>query len=49
MGYSGGVAIVNNFKQDRATVSGLPVADTEWWVQMDDSLFETSRIIRQGK
>lgn len=49
LGYSGGVAIVNNFKQDRATVSGLPVADTEWWVQMDDELFETSRIIRQGK
>ena len=49
LGYSGGVAIVNNFKQDRATVSGLPVADTEWWVEMDDSLFETSRIVRQGK
>ncbi len=49
MGYSGGVAIVNNFKQDRATVSGLPVADTEWWVEMDDGLFETSRMVRQGK
>lgn len=45
----GGAAIMNNFKQDRATVSGLPTADTEWYLHMEDEIFDTARIIRQGK
>ena len=49
VGGGGGVAVMNNFKQDRATVNGLPVADTEWYIQMDDKIFETDRIVRYGK
>lgn len=49
MGKVGGAGVMNNFKQDRATVSGLPTADTQWYVQMDDEIFDTARIIRQGK
>ncbi|MBM4266424.1 MAG: DUF1329 domain-containing protein [Deltaproteobacteria bacterium] len=49
MGKIGGAGVMNNFKQDRATVSGLPTADTEWYVDLPDEIFETSRIIREGK
>ncbi|HEY8514814.1 MAG TPA: DUF1329 domain-containing protein [Candidatus Binatia bacterium] len=47
--YSGGVAIINNIKQDRATVSGLPVADTDVWLDIPDEIFETERVVRYGK
>lgn len=47
--YSGGVAIMNNVKQDRATVSGLPVADTDNWVHIPDQIYETERVVRYGK
>ncbi len=46
---AGGVAIVNNFKADRATVSGLPVADTDNWIDIPDTIYETERIVRYGK
>jgi len=46
---AGGVAIINNVKQDRATVSGLPVADTESWIQIPDEIYETERVVRYGK
>ncbi len=46
---TGGVAIINNIKQDRATVSGLPVADTENWIKIPDEIFETERVVRFGK
>ncbi|MBM4247225.1 MAG: DUF1329 domain-containing protein [Deltaproteobacteria bacterium] len=47
--YAGGVAIVNNVKADRATVSGLPVADTDNWIDIPESVYETERIVRYGK
>jgi len=46
---AGGVAIMNNLRQDRATVSGLPVADTENWIDIPDDIYETERIVRYGK
>ena len=46
---TGGCAIMNNIKQDRATVSGLPVADTDVWVNIPDQIFEVDRIVRYGK
>lgn len=46
---SGGVAIMNNIHQDKATVSGLPVADTENWIDIPDQIYETERIVRYGK
>jgi hypothetical protein len=46
---AGGVAIMNNIKSDRATVSGLPVADTDNWIDIPDQIFETERIVRYGK
>jgi hypothetical protein len=49
LSYAGGVAIVNNFKADRATVSGLPVADTDNWIDIPDTIYETERIVRYGK
>jgi hypothetical protein len=49
LSHSGGVAIVNNVRQDKATVSGLPVADTENWLQIPDEIYETERVVRYGK
>jgi hypothetical protein len=49
LSYAGGVAIVNNIKADRATVSGLPVADTDNWINIPDEIYETERIVRYGK
>jgi hypothetical protein len=49
LSHAGGCAIMNNIRQDRATVSGLPVADTEAWLQIPDQIFETDRIVRYGK
>jgi len=46
---AGGVAIMNNFRSDRATVSGLPVADTDNWIDIPDQIYETERIVRYGK
>jgi hypothetical protein len=46
---TGGVAIMNNVKADRATVSGLPVADTDNWIDIPDQIYETERIVRYGK
>ncbi len=49
LGWAGGIAVANNIKQDRATVSGLPVADTEWWVTIPDEIYQVERIVRYGK
>ena len=49
LSYAGGVAIMNNVKEDRATVSGLPVADTDVWVDIPDQIYEVERIVRYGK
>jgi len=46
---AGGVAIMNNFRSDSATVSGLPVADTDNWIDIPDQIYETERIVRYGK
>ena len=46
---AGGIGVMNNVKEDRATVSGLPVADTEWWVDIPDQIYEVERITRYGK
>lgn len=40
---------MNNIKEDRATVSGLPVADTEWWRDIPDQIYQVERITRYGK
>ena len=49
IGGGGSVAVMNNFKQDRATVTGMPVSPTDWWVDRPDEIFQTARILRSGK
>jgi hypothetical protein len=47
--YAGGVAVTNNIKSDRATVSGLPVGDTDVWIDIPDEIYEVERVVRYGK
>ncbi len=49
VGGGGAVAVMNNFKQDRATLTGLPVAPTDWYVNIPDEIYQTSRVLRSGK
>jgi hypothetical protein len=46
---TGGVAVMNNVKENRATVSGLPVGDTDVWIDIPDQIYEVDRIVRYGK
>jgi hypothetical protein len=46
---TGGVAVMNNIKENRATVSGLPVGDTDVWIDIPDQIYEVDRIVRYGK
>jgi hypothetical protein len=46
---TGGVAVMNNIKGDRATVSGLPVNDTDVWIDIPDEIYEVERVVRYGK
>ncbi len=48
-GGGGNAGFSVNFKLDRATVTGMPVAPTAYYVDMPDALFETDRIVRSGK
>ena len=49
VGAGGNTATALNFKQDRATVTGMPVAATQYHIQIPDEIFETDRLLRKGK
>ncbi len=49
VGGGGNTATALNFKQDRATVTGMPVAASDYHIQMDDEIFQTDRLLRAGK
>ena len=38
-----------NYKLDRATVTGMPVNPTEYYIDIPDAIFETDRVVRSGK
>jgi hypothetical protein len=38
-----------DFKLDRATVTGMPIAETTYYIDIDDKIYETDRVIRAGK
>ncbi len=48
-GAGGNAAFAVNYKQDRATVTGMPVLPTEYHIQIDDKIFEVDRVSRMGK
>ena len=48
-GGGGSAAFAVNYKQDRATVSGMPVEPTEYYVQIPDEIYEVDRVNRMGK
>src|SRR3546814_20286678 len=37
-----------NYKLDRATVTGMPVRPTEYYIDIPDEIFETDSIVRRG-
>jgi hypothetical protein len=48
-GGGGNVAYAVNYKLDRATVTGMPIAPTQYYVDIDDKIYEVDRMIRSGK
>ncbi len=48
-GGGGGIAISNNFKHDRATVTGMPVKPAQYRIDIPDEVFLTERMVRYGK
>ncbi len=48
-GGGGNAAYAVNYKQDRATVSGMPVADTDYYIEIPDQIFQVDRVSRMGK
>jgi len=48
-GGGGNAAFGVNYKLDRATVTGMPVNTTEYYIDIPDEVFETDRIVRTGK
>jgi hypothetical protein len=48
-GAGGNAAFAVNYKQDRATVTGMPVETTEYHIQIPDEIYEVDRVNRMGK
>ena len=48
-GGGGNAGFSVNYKLDRATVTGMPVNPTEYYIDIPDQIFETDRIVRSGK
>jgi hypothetical protein len=48
-GGGGNAGYAVNYKLDRATVTGMPVRPTEYYIDIPDEIFETDRIVRGGK
>jgi hypothetical protein len=48
-GGGGNAAFAVNYKLDRATVTGMPVNTTEYYIDIPDEIFETDRVVRAGK
>lgn len=48
-GGGGNAAFAVNYKQDRATVTGMPVEVTEYHIQIPDKIYEVDRVSRMGK
>ena len=48
-GGGGNAGYAVNYKLDRATVTGMPVNPTEYYIDIPDAVFETERIVRSGK
>jgi hypothetical protein len=48
-GGGGNAAYAVNYKQDRATVTGMPVETTEYYIQIPDEIYEVDRVNRMGK
>jgi hypothetical protein len=48
-GGGGNAGYAVNYKLDRATVTGMPVNPTEYYIDIPDQVFETERIVRSGK
>jgi len=48
-GGGGNAAYAVNYKQDRATVTGMPVETTEYYIQIPDQIYEVDRVNRMGK
>lgn len=48
-GGGGNAGYAVNYKLDRATVTGMPVNPTEYYIDIPDEVFETDRIVRTGK
>jgi len=48
-GGGGNAGYAVNYKLDRATVTGMPVNPTEYYIDIPDQVFETERIVRTGK
>jgi len=48
-GGGGNIAVAVAYKQDRATVTGMPVAPVEYYVDIPDEIYETEHLIRSGK
>jgi hypothetical protein len=48
-GGGGNAGYAVNYKLDRATVTGMPVHPTEYYIDIPDQIFETDRIVRSGK
>lgn len=48
-GGGGNAGYAVNYKLDRATVTGMPVNATEYYIDIPDAVFETERIVRSGK
>ena len=48
-GGGGNIAVAVAYKQDRASVTGMPIAPVEYYVDLPDDIYEVENLIRTGK